>query len=302
MFLFYATPMLPFMVLSIVLVIGLIMGPADALPARARVRRGRRRGVRPHRAGQLLLPVSRAGRADHPVRRVARPDVVRLVDLNARTRVWRDGQLEEEDFPAARISDYLAEPDTVVWLDLCSPDDEGLQVISEEFGLDPLAVEDAVSHHERPKLDRYDGYLFLNAYAVRLSDESGKLETFEISAFITDRALVTVREDEGLRHRRPRSTRWDATPDLAEHGVAYLLHGLLDLIVDDHFDAVQALDNEIEGLEERLFADEVPDRGRPSSAATASARASRCCAGSSCRCARSSTPCSAATCTSCRRR
>jgi magnesium transporter len=181
------------------------------------------------------------------------------VDLNARTRVWRDGKLEAEGFPAAQISDYLAEPDTMVWLDLCAPDAEGLQVISEEFGLDPMAVEDAISHHERPKLDRYEGHLFLNAYAVYLVGDSGDLVTHEISAFITDRALVTVRGDEDfdvdalLRH-------WDSSPDLAQHGVAYLLHGLLDLVVDQHFEAVQSLDNEIDGLEEQLFSEEVPDR------------------------------------------
>ncbi|GAB2864963.1 magnesium transporter CorA family protein [Actinoallomurus bryophytorum] len=181
------------------------------------------------------------------------------MDLNARTRVWRGGKLEKEGFPAARISDYLAEPDTIVWLDLCDPNAEGLQVISEEFGLDPLAVEDAISHHERPKLDHYQGHLFLNAYAVRLTDESGALATHEISAFITERALVTVRGDEEF-DVDALLKQWDDSPDLAKYGVAYLLHGLIDLIVDGHFDAVQSLDGAIDGLEERLFADEVPTR------------------------------------------
>jgi magnesium transporter len=181
------------------------------------------------------------------------------MDLKVRTRVWRDGKLEAEDFPAARISDYLAEPDTMVWLDLCSPDDEGLRVISEEFGLDSLAVEDAVSRHERPKLDRYEGHLFLNAYAVNLIDDSGALETHEVSAFVTDRALVTVRGDEQF-DTDALVKQWDASSDLAQHGVAYLLHGLLDLVVDQHFEAVQSLDTAIEGLEDRLFDDEVHDR------------------------------------------
>jgi magnesium transporter len=181
------------------------------------------------------------------------------VDLRPRTRVWRGGRLEAEDFPAERISDYLAEPDTVVWLDLCAPDTDGLRIISEEFGLDPLAVEDASSHHERAKLDRYEGHLFLNAYSVRLDGDSGQLDTHEISAFITDRALVTVRGDEGF-DIDALVRRWDTTSDLAEHGIAYLLHGLLDLLVDGHFEAVQSLDTEIDGLEERLFADDVPDR------------------------------------------
>jgi magnesium transporter len=181
------------------------------------------------------------------------------MDLKVRTRVWRDGKLEAENFPAARISDYLAEPDTMVWLDLCSPDDEGLRVISEEFGLDSLAVEDAVSRHERPKLDRYEGHLFLNAYAVNLIDDSGALETHEVSAFVTDRALVTVRGDEQF-DTDALVKQWDASSDLAQHGVAYLLHGLLDLVVDQHFEAVQSLDTAIEGLEDRLFDDEVHDR------------------------------------------
>jgi magnesium transporter len=181
------------------------------------------------------------------------------MDLNAHTRVWRDGELESENFPAARVSDYLAESGTVVWLDLCAPDADGLKVISEELGLDPLAVEDAASHQERPKLDRYEGHLFLNAYSVRLSAESGQLETHEISAFITDQALVTVRGDEEFDLDALRQ-QWDASPDLAKYGVAYLLHGLIDLIVDGHFEAVQSLDGEIDGLEERLFADEVPGK------------------------------------------
>ena len=53
------------------------------------------------------------------------------------TRLYRDGVLEAKDFPAAQISDYLEEPDTVVWLDLCEPDQVDLEVISQEFGLHP---------------------------------------------------------------------------------------------------------------------------------------------------------------------
>ena len=165
------------MVLSIVLVLGMIIGPADALPTR--------RVVGAAAAGAYVLIVLANFYYLYPVlvgdiipyELVACPDVVRLVDLTAHTRVWRRGRLEAENFPAEQISDYLAEPDTTVWLDLCSPDAEGLKVISEEFGLDPMAVEDALSHHERPKLDRYEGHLFLNAYAVRLEGESGDLRT-----------------------------------------------------------------------------------------------------------------------------
>lgn len=177
----------------------------------------------------------------------------------SRTRVWRDGRLEAEDFPPARISDYLAEKDTVVWLDLCEPDEDDLKLISDELGLSPLAVEDAVSAHERAKLDRYEGHLFLNAYAAELDKDSGELTTHELSAFITPRALVTVRGERGFALSEL-LRRWDESSDLAKYGVTYLLHGLVDLIVDQHFDIAQALDDETDGLEEMLFADRVPDR------------------------------------------
>jgi magnesium transporter len=172
------------------------------------------------------------------------------------TRLYRRGVLEAKDFPAAQISDHLQQPDTVVWLDLCEPDQADLEVVTEEFGLHPLAVEDAVQEHERPKLDRYQDHYFLTAYAVALDPATGRLTTSELAAFVTPRALITVRKDpsfdiDGVVER------WDDSADLAGHGVGFLLWGLLDFVVDGHFATVQQLDQALEGLEELLF-DERP--------------------------------------------
>ena len=73
----------------------------------------------------------------------------------ARTRLYQDGRLELEGFPVADISDYLADDSVAIWLDLRDPDHDDLAVLSEEFDLHPLAVEDALHHSQRPKLDRY---------------------------------------------------------------------------------------------------------------------------------------------------
>ena len=172
------------------------------------------------------------------------------------TRLYRQGMLEAKDFPAAQISDYLQQPGTVVWLDLCDPDPVDLEVLSEEFGLHPLAVEDAIQEHERPKLDRYQDHAFLTAYAISLDPATGRLQKGELAAFITPRALITVRKDptfdiQGVMER------WDGSADLAVHGVGFLLWGLLDFVVDGHFATVQQLDEAIEGLEDLLF-DERP--------------------------------------------
>ena len=171
-----------------------------------------------------------------------------------RTRLYRDGALEAEGFPISDVSTYIADPSATVWSDLCRPRADDLAAISEELGLHRLAVEDAIHEHQRPKLDRYDTHLFVTAYAVRLDRATGVLDACEVAAFITANALVTVRKDEGFDIDAVLA-RWDGSSDLAKYGVSFLVHGLLDDVVDTHFEAVQALDEQIEGLQDQLFAD-----------------------------------------------
>jgi magnesium transporter len=176
----------------------------------------------------------------------------------ARTRLYRDGRLEAEDFPLDDISEHLKDSDAVVWLDLTDPGQDEYDRVQEEFGLHRLAIEDASSPHERPKLSHYPAHVFLNAYTVKFGggdDDDGGVAVGEVSAFITDQALITAHGagfdvDAVLE-------RWDETQELAGQGVPYLVHGLLDVIVDGQFDAVQALDDELEALADRLF-DETP--------------------------------------------
>jgi magnesium transporter len=171
-----------------------------------------------------------------------------------RTRVYRAGTCSDEDFDPARISDFLEEDGTVVWMDCDEPNDNDFALIAEEFSLNPLAVEDALHERQRPKLDHYDDHVFISLYDVHLDHDSGELVTGELAVFASSRSLITVRKSAGL-DPAPVLQRWDANADLAKHGVGFLLWGLLDVIVDGHFDTVQSLDTEIEELEDLLFDD-----------------------------------------------
>jgi magnesium transporter len=171
------------------------------------------------------------------------------------TRMYRHGKLVLRDFPVADISEHIATDGCTVWADFISPTEQDLATIEEELGLHALAVEDAVHDSQRPKLDRYDTHLFLAAYGVGLDLETGELETREVKAFITPHALITVHGPEF--DMKEVVGRWDNDPDLGQHGVAFLLWGLLDVIVDTHFSTVQQLDAEIELLEDALF-DDIP--------------------------------------------
>lgn len=169
-----------------------------------------------------------------------------------RTRLYRGGALVAEGFPAEQISDRLdADPDAVIWLDLDDPDRADLQIVIEEFGLHPLAVEDAIHDDQRPKLDRYHSHLFTSMYAAAFDPATGELATSEINAFITTRALITVRKDDFDIDTL--LARWDATPELAGNGVGHLVHGLLDAVVDGQYNAVEQLDDAGDALEDALF-------------------------------------------------
>jgi len=152
------------------------------------------------------------------------------------------------------MSEHLAaDPATVVWLDLYDPTEDDLAILTQEFGLHALAVEDAVSPHQRPKVDRYRTHLFANVYAVSATGNPRGLATGEISMFITPRALITVRKNDFDIDAL--IARWDLNTGLitAQNEISLLVYGLLDAVVDGHYEAVERLDDAIDELQTRLF-------------------------------------------------
>lgn len=172
----------------------------------------------------------------------------------AHTRVYRKGALEAEDFAVADVSEYLEEPDTVVWIDFCGPTEDQLHELASELGLHELAVEDALGPHQRPKLDHYASHLFLSCHSVRVDATGGGLDDTEIDSFISDRWIVTVRKDEGFS-MEPVLQRWDRSPELTTNGTSFLLYGLLDVVVDSFFDTVTRFDEFYDEISEGIFSE-----------------------------------------------
>jgi magnesium transporter len=169
----------------------------------------------------------------------------------ATTRLYKNGELVEKDFPVADISNYLGKDEYTVWADFINPSEEDLADIAEELSLHRLAVEDAVTDHQRPKLDQYDSHKFLVAYYANYDTDKWAVTKSEIKAFITHNAFVTVHDEDFDIDIVVK--RWDDVAELAGHGVAYLLWGVLDVVVDSQLTAVQAIDSDSDELEERLF-------------------------------------------------
>jgi magnesium transporter len=167
-------------------------------------------------------------------------------------RLYREGEIAEEGFDPSQVSDFLEEKDTLVWLDLEDPSPEEIAMLKEEFAVHPLAIEDALHRDQRPKVEVYEGYFFLVLHALRL--ENDQLQNQEIHAFVGEGYLITLRFPPAFDLTEVRR-RWGQEQELSREGGGYLLHALIDEVVDEYFKVIDAFELRSEDLEEEVFGD-----------------------------------------------
>jgi magnesium transporter len=157
----------------------------------------------------------------------------------------------QNNLPLDRISDTLARTDSLLWVDLVDPTPDEVRLIGEEFAFHPLALEDALRRHQRPKLDHYDGFLFLVFYG--LAAENGRPSTREVNLFAGKNYLVTV-HDGSLPAIPETADRWcQNVANLGNRGVGLLVYSLLDAIVDGYFPCIDELADRVEEIETAIF-------------------------------------------------
>ncbi|HVL05776.1 MAG TPA: magnesium/cobalt transporter CorA [Acidimicrobiales bacterium] len=164
--------------------------------------------------------------------------------------VRREGTLRlEEALEAARA------PDAFVWIGLLEPTEDEFEVVIKEFDLHPLAVEDAVHAHQRPKLDTYGQMMFIVLKPARYVDSEEIVTLSEIMLFLGDNFLITVRHGESpilgeVRHMM------EANPSRMKWGPLRVLHAIVDRVVDDYALVVRSLNTDIDEIERQVFSDE----------------------------------------------
>ena len=155
------------------------------------------------------------------------------------------------DCPIDEISDYLARPGCFVWVALKDATAEELSKMQEEFGLHELAVEDARHGHQRPKIEEYGDTLFAVLHTVELSptDEIvvGEVDIFVGPNFVLSARNRTLQGFLGVRARAERE------PHLLKHGPAFVFYALMDAVVDRYFPIIDALETELEAIEDQIF-------------------------------------------------
>ncbi|MGI5424746.1 magnesium and cobalt transport protein CorA [Streptomyces sp. CA-179760] len=166
--------------------------------------------------------------------------------------IYRDGHRTEgpEDF-----SDALGEARDAggfVWIGLHEPTEREFDHVTREFGLHPLAVEDALKAHQRPKLEVYDDSLFVVLKPVVYEPRSDTVSTGEIMIFLGDSFAVTVRHGEGAPLKAVRN-RLEQEPELLGTGPTSVLYAIADAAVDHYLDVAIELQADLEGLEAEVF-------------------------------------------------
>ncbi|MFF5937570.1 magnesium/cobalt transporter CorA [Streptomyces sp. NPDC012508] len=168
--------------------------------------------------------------------------------------IYRDGR---RTAGPADLSDALAEAratgDAFLWVGLYEPTEAEFDHVSDEFALHPLAVEDALKAHQRPKLEIYDDSLLVVLKPVVYEPKSDRVSTDELMLFVGDSFVVTVRHGEGAPLAAVRR-RLEAEPEVLKHGPTAVLYAVSDAVVDHYIDVAGELQIDLEELEADVFA------------------------------------------------
>jgi magnesium transporter len=166
--------------------------------------------------------------------------------------VYVDGIRSAEPQNLEQTFETLTMHGGMAWIGLYRPTQQEMAAVATEFGLHGLAVEDAISAHQRPKLERYDDNLFTVLRPARYLDDTESVEFGELHIFTGKNFVVTVRHAEtgGVAQVRQRL---EKRPELLAHGPEAVLYALMDKVVDDYVPVVAGLENDIDEIEDQLF-------------------------------------------------
>ncbi len=158
--------------------------------------------------------------------------------------------LETGDLAGVRAK--ATEEHDFVWVGLHHPDSEELEAVADLYGLHPLAVEDAISAHQRPKVERYDESLFIVLKTLWYVDEEDAVETGEISLFVGHKFVVSVRHGSGgglsdTRHRL------EGMHNVLAHGPSAVVYAVCDQVVDRYEEVAESLQEDVDEVEQSVF-------------------------------------------------
>lgn len=169
--------------------------------------------------------------------------------------LYRAGERVQGDDDLAALRARACEPGDFVWVGVHEPTQTEFESLAEVFDLHPLAVEDAVQAHQRPKLERYGDSVFLVLKTLWYVDETDAVETGEIALFLGRDFVVSVRHGTGNELHTAR-LELEASRKLLGHGPGGVLYAVLDRVVDEYLQVVDELVVDVDEVEASVFSQE----------------------------------------------
>ncbi|MFI9645047.1 magnesium and cobalt transport protein CorA [Streptomyces sp. NPDC052040] len=167
--------------------------------------------------------------------------------------LYRDGvRISAPDSLAETFRELRDDPDGMAWIGLARPTESELLSLAAEFDLHPLAVEDALEAHQRPKLERYGETLFVVLRAARYLDAPEEVDFGELHVFVGPDFLITVRHGAAPDLSAVRR-RMEESPELLKLGPEAVLYAILDAVVDGYAPVVTGVQNDIDEIETEVF-------------------------------------------------
>ncbi len=166
--------------------------------------------------------------------------------------IYRDGKRTTAPDTLAELHSMCLNGDGIAWIGMYRPDPEEFDEIAHMFDLHPLAVEDAVQAHQRPKLERYGDNLFLVLRPARYIDTTETVEFGEVHIFAGPHFVITVRHAEAPDLHLVRK-KLEAREDLLMRGPFAIVHAILDRVVNDYEAVVSGIENDIDEIEDEVF-------------------------------------------------
>jgi magnesium transporter len=166
--------------------------------------------------------------------------------------VYEDGQRRNGNLDVHDAMEACREPRCFTWIGLYEPTEEEFESIRSEFDLHPLAVEDAIHAHERPKLEIYAEMVFIVLKTARYVDPKEVITLGEILIFLGHDYIITVRHGEASELGGVRKA-LEEQPELLQHGPGAVLHAIVDRVVDDYAPAIAGLGEDIDQVEDQVF-------------------------------------------------
>lgn len=160
------------------------------------------------------------------------------------------GNKFEHDVPVRDFKKIIAKKNNRLWVDIVNPTEDELSILNDVFGFHPLAVEDVHRVVELPKIDDYETYLFVVFHKIELT-ENGSLKTKEIDFFLGRNYIVTIHRDSSdvFRHINEKITK---NNDYLKHGTEFVMHSVMDQVIDQYFPILDTWDEEITKIEEEI--------------------------------------------------